>query len=783
MLILTKPKHFWMSLAVLGLSLSACPREIPPPLNPCEEVVCSNHGTCILQGGDTATCACDEGYVADSINGLSCLVVEGGGGGVGPDAGGTDAGSQGPDGGANPPDAGAGGDDVDGGQGGGSGGGGSADAGPIDAPVQPCDLPYCGGDDRAEEDGIVCVEEHYSFHPSLNAQGGHTRMIRSSTVGGEPVVTDQLSELMWTGCALGLSGEGCANGSRIRVNYEGHETACEELQWGGFDDWVRPAGHLQNALLDRNDRNPVIPNSLFPNLANPNGAYLPMGLTTASSWQRINLSTGETSWISKTSVMDAALCVRGTNDRGADGTHRRCFQTNYESTAEPTSEDLGTGLIWQSCLAGTAGTNCQNGSPEAMTHRQAVAYCDDLVWGNHDDWTLPSLDQILSLRSVRSGGGNNRVSRLPEGAFAEVYENLWTSSTVPREGYNTFIQFAQELDLTLSTSETQSRNVLCVRPGIWSYRLHYPERVCREMSPIYTAQDRRGDALQVVRIPSDSPGEHIVEDSYLGLQWTGCPEGLSGNECQNGAFVNAPGGNDFRQYCERLSYGAQDDWRAPTLVEIRTLFDYESQTQDTIPDAVDAAFPALSERGIMDDGQQFFSGTASYRIGENGVVTNLNNGARYCVRDHGDNPLPRRINQCVETTAWTQTEGTVSMPTKGLQYAACVHGTNGRGCTNGTASQVNWQTANQNCQDLQWAGHSDWRLPTATEALHVYDASRFSPTYFPVDHRAFPMRGYAPTDWTSTIVEENQNRRANSQSSYRNGLQNTARFLCVRDLD
>ena len=44
------------------------------PSNPCEMITCSDHGTCIyLESGPT--CACDEGYQADPINGLGCILV------------------------------------------------------------------------------------------------------------------------------------------------------------------------------------------------------------------------------------------------------------------------------------------------------------------------------------------------------------------------------------------------------------------------------------------------------------------------------------------------------------------------------------------------------------------------------------------------------------------------------------------------------------------------------------------------------------------------------------
>lgn len=44
-------------------------------VSPCDRVSCSGHGNCIVV--DTRpTCACDEGYMPDHTNGLSCLPVQ-----------------------------------------------------------------------------------------------------------------------------------------------------------------------------------------------------------------------------------------------------------------------------------------------------------------------------------------------------------------------------------------------------------------------------------------------------------------------------------------------------------------------------------------------------------------------------------------------------------------------------------------------------------------------------------------------------------------------------------
>ena len=48
---------------------------IAPPvesMSPCAKVACSSHGVCVLLKGEPS-CACDEGFVPDTVNGLNCI--------------------------------------------------------------------------------------------------------------------------------------------------------------------------------------------------------------------------------------------------------------------------------------------------------------------------------------------------------------------------------------------------------------------------------------------------------------------------------------------------------------------------------------------------------------------------------------------------------------------------------------------------------------------------------------------------------------------------------------
>ena len=92
----------------------------------CENVTCSGNGTCVaLPAGPT--CACDEGYMPDSVNGLSCIPTSSGGGSAG-EGGAAGAGGSAGEGGAAGV-AGAGGSAGEGGAAGVAGAGGSAGEG------------------------------------------------------------------------------------------------------------------------------------------------------------------------------------------------------------------------------------------------------------------------------------------------------------------------------------------------------------------------------------------------------------------------------------------------------------------------------------------------------------------------------------------------------------------------------------------------------------------------------------------------------------------------------
>jgi hypothetical protein len=62
----------------------------------------------------------------------------------------------------------------------------------------------------------------------------------------------------------------------------------------------------------------------------------------------------------------------------------------------PVVTDATTGLVWQGCQAGRAGTDCA-GSPADLDWSDALAYCEGSTWAGFTDWHLPNVKEMRSV--------------------------------------------------------------------------------------------------------------------------------------------------------------------------------------------------------------------------------------------------------------------------------------------------------------------------------------------------------------------------------------------------
>lgn len=102
------------------------------------------------------------------------------------------------------------------------------------------------------------------------SEGLPERFVRTEPFAGEPVVTDQVTGLVWQGCAAGQVG-GDIECIGTETFYSGSDSAdsaavyCESLDWGGHTDWRLPhIKELASLMNSRTSTGVSIDPALFP---------------------------------------------------------------------------------------------------------------------------------------------------------------------------------------------------------------------------------------------------------------------------------------------------------------------------------------------------------------------------------------------------------------------------------------------------------------------------------------------------------------------------------------
>ena len=97
---------------------------------------------------------------------------------------------------------------------------------------------------------------------SLPAQA--QRFTRDTTSADNPVVTDNVTKLMWQGCAAGLSGEACGTGTATKYTWKDALAYCEGLDWAGRNDWRLPNKTELMSIADDRESDQAIDSTAFP---------------------------------------------------------------------------------------------------------------------------------------------------------------------------------------------------------------------------------------------------------------------------------------------------------------------------------------------------------------------------------------------------------------------------------------------------------------------------------------------------------------------------------------
>ena len=768
----------WVFVAGLALALGACSSAPAGSSSACgaeggtQACVCAGGlpgGQVCEASGAWSACDCGGDDVADAgdsvtdsgaADAASDASTEDGGS---EDAGSDDAGTE--DAGSD--DAGSGADTGDAASGDGGGSADAADSGSEDAaadaeadagpgPAVPCTAPWCSdADPETTPPEAICtpsrrIVEWVDHAPSEG------RFERAEPVPGEPVVQDVVGEVMWAGCPLGLRGPDCEEGTiQSRRMPNSIALGCEELVWGGYDDWVLPPQDVLRSIYDASEGNPrdafvFWSGEVQPAQTSPGylfgASFIFNGVAEAERYFRLD-TTAYNVVYSGSNVFASAFCARATGRRALTDTVERCVMPPAETDNEPVIEDLSTGLTWQGCGIGRSGPECGivGDAVEITDPQEAIDACEGLVWGGHDDWRLPSEMEASTLTGMPIYTDGQRIMTSGLSGYHGFEQRVeWRQGAFgPNTGY-----------LYLDNAIGQ-RLVYCVRgQDRWSVNRwpEEPTEYCRMRGTPTGAWE--GSLEDRFTRTQPVPGEPVVADAHLGAEWMGCLSGQTGSSCTGGSARSYFNTATLRAHCDSLQWGGHEDWRAPSLDEVYTLLGPDADRAfDSVVRNPTPAIERLGTRwyGLQQNNSAIsmeFDGSASYAW-----PGNRSDLGALCIRE---GVADARLEECLTTTVGVFSEPVVSSDLSGLDWTACRLGYSGRYCelrSDTVEIQVGRDDAVADCEALEYGGYDNWRLPTHTELRELLDMSSAQPS--PTDNRAFGpgLRENTSNLWTASEVD------------------------------
>jgi len=239
-----------------------------------------------------------------------------------------------------------------------------------------------------------------------------------------------------------------------------------------------------------------------------------------------------------------------------------------------------------------------------------------------------------------------------------------------------------------------------------------------------------------------SSGNKVITDTITNLMWEGCTQGY--DNCSDLGGVCGPmcDWSESIAYCDSLMWGGYTDWRLPNSQELLSIIDYRHLTPALDKEVFDdlGVYPGAmywtSDSSLYEKSMGL---TVDFRDGETSVQDKSHEIPTRCVRGR-----PHLINY----NRFEKTEGaypTVLDTTTGLMWQGCLASSNSV-CNPNYTSKYRWDGALFYCENLEWGGYSDWRLPNVKETHSLINHRERSR----VDSTMFPMVSNQSLIWTST---------------------------------
>ena len=564
---------------------------------------------------------------------------------------------------------------------------------------------YYGQDAQYAEIG-VCVPQNFTL----------------KTAPGQNIVVDNNTGLEWQQTASEESNMGRA----------GAEKYCNELVYGGYSDWRLP---------DPNEILTIVDNDKYDPATNSNFTHIPSNnydsfLFVSTPKIYFNPYDGTYSYFGYKVYV---LCVRGT--KMATGVF-----TSKKINGDIVVTDAVTGLTWKKEYI------------KDVDWETALKYCENLDYAGRTDWRLPNKNELASLLNVNK-------SDIPYSDFPDMPANwFWSSTTFLTINKSALIVNFNNgwIDSEVKYDKLHAR---CVAGGrdeepddpcdpnpcknianstgkctaistkLYScgcadgYYWWESENACLEKKPLalgeictgqtqcydnasagdcreLTCSDFYGQDAQYAAWGVCTPqnftvktvdGQNIVSDNNTGLVWQQSPSSEK--------YI----WGEAKKYCEDLNKsgfaGFSNGWRAPTVHELLSIADNGSSGSGINPNFTNISSCLWSSEIYSDDWKDAYG----FSFGYTGVYDRSLNCNVLCV--HGS-----EISKAVFTSETVGEDVIVTDSTTGLIWQK-------------NYDSKEWTKALKYCEDLDYAGRNDWRLPNKNELASLLNLAKSDKLY------------------------------------------------------